>query len=418
MAERPNSSQLSRQGRELSMLRWAVLGAMLVITLTWPVYGRTGHPVWVYILVFAGYNLLVELLRRLVARFRSIAWVPVLDLPAAAVLYYFDADPGGPLFVIFYLGLIYASASMSLRGSLLYTAAVVFVVAMIAPTLPLWSATDRQLRELASRLVVLALVGVGTNILMRRWAEQQQGAQVAEHARERMLEMDRLRRRFILSVSHELRTPLTALRAGLGLLEMSAGKELGAEQRLLLTNARRNTERLRSFIDELLAYNEAEAGTLSLVRWQLDLRDVVAEALPGVLHLVHEKGQTVEADMPEPLPVEGDRRKLEHVVTNLLANANKHAPIGALIRVSGRTTGDEVVLSVSDDGPAIAAGDGDASLEHSHHPDPIEDATGLGLALTRGIVELHGGRIWVDVVEGRGTEFRVALPSGQNRREL
>lgn len=126
-------------GPTLSWLRWTVIATMLLITLAWPIPGRTGHPIWPLVAAFAGYNLLVELLRRRIDRLRSFAWVPFLDLPVAGLLFFLDTEPGGPLFVSFFLAVVTAAACWSLRGSVIYTVTVVGAIVGIAPTLPLWS---------------------------------------------------------------------------------------------------------------------------------------------------------------------------------------------------------------------------------------------------------------------------------------
>ena len=174
--------------RAVSRLRWAILATALLITLTWPISSRTGHPIWAYLAVFIAYNLLVEFLRGHLSDTRYRAWLPVLDLLVAAALYYFDAEPGGPLFVLFYLAVVSAAASMPLRGALLYTAATVVVVMLIAPTLPLWAFTTPYLRQFATRLVVLSLVGIGTAFLIQRLAAEQEATQAARDEAERLAE--------------------------------------------------------------------------------------------------------------------------------------------------------------------------------------------------------------------------------------
>ncbi len=178
----------------------------------------------------------------------------------------------------------------------------------------------------------------------------------------------------------------------------------------LLGNARRNADRLRRLIDDLLAYNQLEAGTLEVGSRPIDLRSVVMDAV-GVVHLLMEgKGQTLEVDLSEPLPAEGDPFRLGQMLINLLGNAHEHTPPGTHIRVTAETRTDEVVLSVSDDGPGIPSEQLETIFERSRRLHPVVGNTGLGLAIVRGIVELHGGRIWAESGSGQGTTFRVALP--------
>jgi signal transduction histidine kinase len=260
---------------------------------------------------------------------------------------------------------------------------------------------------------LLGIFGVGTAILRRRLALEQEAAGWARGESERLGEIDRLRDLFISSVSHDLRTPLTATRAGLGLLRTSASGRLRPDERDLLDNTRRNTERLDMLIGDLLAYNQLEAGTLRLDREPLDLRAVVTEAMSAVHPLIQEKGQILEVDLPEPLPGEGDPRRLEQVVVNVLANAHQHTPEDARIGISGRVSGNGVLLSVSDDGPGIPQGELETVFHRFHRLGPARGGSGLGLAIAKGIVELHGGRIWAENRPGTGATFHVVLPRAE-----
>jgi two-component system sensor histidine kinase KdpD len=242
-------------------------------------------------------------------------------------------------------------------------------------------------------------------------ALEREAARSARGASERLGELDRLRERFVSSVSHNLRTPLTATRAGLGLLEESARGRLRPGERDLLENARRNTARLGMIVDDLLAYNQLEAGTLRLERESLDLRAVAGEAISSVDPLLREKGQTLEMDLPAALPVEGDPRLLEQVVVNLLENAHLHTPQGTRVILSGRTSGAGTSLTVSDDGPGIPKAETEAVFRRFHRLETEEGGSGIGLAITRSIVEMHDGRVWAENRPGGGASFVVVLPA-------
>ncbi len=134
--------------------------------------------------------------------------------------------------------------------------------------------------------------------------------------------------------------------------------------------------------------------------------------------LIRQKGQELEIDLPDPLPTEGDPRRLEQVVLNLLANAHRHTPSGTRIRISGRRANGDVLLSVRDNGPGIPAAEMEAVFERYHRISSVEAGAGLGLAIAKGIVDLHGGRIWAEGEPGRGATFHVALPRHENREGL
>jgi signal transduction histidine kinase len=335
--------------------------------------------------------------------------VPIVDLPVVGALYYFDAEPTGPLFVLFFVAVVSAAVTMPLRAVVAYTAAVLLVTVFVAPTLPLWDPNPWEIRALGSRLVVLTMVAIGTAVLTRRLGLEQATARSMRGEAERLEELDRLRARFLSTISHDLRTPLTAARAGLGMLETSAADRLEAGERELLGNARRNIERLGRFIDDLLTVNQLDAGALELDREPLDLRAVATDAMSAVHPLIREKRQTLEVDLPDALPTAGDARRLEQVVVNLLANAHQHTPAGTRITISGRSDG-EVVLSVSDDGPGIPVGEQDTIFRRFYRLPTSGGGSGLGLEIARSIVELHGGRLWVESAPGRGATFHVALP--------
>ena len=404
--------------RTISRLRWATIAALLAISLVQPSAGRAAVPDWALLAAFAGYNLLVELMRRRVSSLSAFAWFAVLDLPVVALVYLNCSQPGGPLFALLVMAAVQTTVIMTLTGSLLYTGALAAITIAVEPTLPLWTGTLTEMRELSARLVVLALVGVGMGMLTRRLeAERAAGESMLDQAAQ-LEDLDRLRADFVSTVSHDLRTPLTAARAGLVLLDASAGGGLQADQRDLLANARRNVERLGLLIDDLLAYNQLEAGTLPLDREPVDLRAVVADAMAAIHPMIVAKGQTLELDLPEPLPSEGDAGRLEQVVLNVLANAANHTPPGTRIVVVGRAAGAEVIVSVRDNGPGIPSRELEAIFRRFYRLAAEVGGSGLGLAIARGIVELHGGRMWAESSPGEGAAFSIALPRYQREEEV
>ena len=167
-------------------------------------------------------------------------------------------------------------------------------------------------------------------------------------------------------------------------------------------------------IDDLLAINQIEAGTIHLEQTLVDLRGIVGRAI-GVVHpLLREKGQALEVDILDPLPVTGDGRKLEHVLVNVLANAHEHTPEGTRILISARTTPARITLSIADDGPGIPTEELDAIFQRFHSAVPAHGGSGLGLAIARSIVDMHGGRIWAESGRGTGATFTIALPRAED----
>ncbi len=398
--------------RTISRLRWVTIAALLAISLAQPAAGNR-LPDWALVALFGGYNLLLALVRPRLPGHRAFAWAAVLDLPAVGLVYANCAQPGGPLFALLVLAAAQTTAFMTLAGSLLYTGALAAVAAAVEPTLPLWSGSLADMRALSARLVVLALVGVGMGSLTRRLEQAQTAAASVVGEAARLEEVDRFRVTFIATVSHDLRTPLTAAHAGLSLLDRSAADRLRPDEGELLANARRNVGRLGLLLDDLLAFNQLEAGTLRLDREPLDLRAVVADAVAAVHPLLRDKGQALELDLPAPLPHLGDAGRLEQVFLNLLANAHRHTPPGSRIVVAGRVADDQILISVRDDGPGVPAAELEAIFARFYRLAAAEGGSGLGLAIARAIVELHGGRLWAESRPAEGTVFHVALPRAE-----
>jgi signal transduction histidine kinase len=175
---------------------------------------------------------------------------------------------------------------------------------------------------------------------------------------------------------------------------------------------------LLSLINDILDLSKVEAG-----RMELDLADFsVPMAIDNALTLVKERatrhGLALECTLdPAVADVHADERKFKQVMLNLLSNAVKFTPEGGRITVAARPVNDTVEVSVSDTGVGIAAEDCDAVFEEFRQVGQSSDAkaqgTGLGLALTRKFIELHGGRIWLTSAPGKGSTFSFTLPVAQ-----
>ncbi len=154
---------------------------------------------------------------------------------------------------------------------------------------PIKPHVPRFLRVVVFRLYWMT-VGAGMAIVVRRLILPPVASRPVPYSAEQLEGLDRLRASFLATVSHELRTPLTAARAGLGLLETSLNDRMRSDERELLVNARRNTERLSVMIDDLLAFNQLEAGTLRIEHEVLDMRTVVRDAVAAAYPLLRKQG--------------------------------------------------------------------------------------------------------------------------------
>ena len=225
---------------------------------------------------------------------------------------------------------------------------------------------------------------------------------------------------FLANMSHELRTPLNAI---IGFSEVLMEKmfgEVNEKQLDYLNDIHSSGKHLLSLINDILDLSKIEAG-----RMELDVSDVsVPDTLSSAMTLVRERAQNhaielaLEVD-PSIGVIQADERKVKQVVLNLLSNAVKFTPDGGSIAVRATLDTDHVAVAVRDTGIGIAPEDQDAVFEEfkqvGRDYTKKAEGTGLGLALTRRIVELHGGRIWLESVPGEGSTFTFTLPLTQQK---
>ena len=233
-------------------------------------------------------------------------------------------------------------------------------------------------------------------------------------------ETERLRADFLAMVSHELRAPLAAIRGSATTLLEDASDLDPAEMAQFHRIIRDQSSHMRSLIGDLLDVARIEAGALSVDPEPSNLASLVDQARSSFLSGAgrNNLNNTLRIDLPSSLPpVMADRRRTIQVLGNLLSNAARHSPPDAEIRVAGQVEGLHVAVSVSDRGPGIAA-DRVADLfrkfsrGYEEGSDGDLERAGLGLAICRGIVEAHGGRIWVENDgPGLGARFIFTLPA-------
>ncbi len=237
----------------------------------------------------------------------------------------------------------------------------------------------------------------------------------AESEMEILREADRLKSGFLAAVSHDLRSPLTAIRASVeSLLDRGGvGIQSAREQEHLLHNIASQASRLGRLVDQLLDLSRIEAGALLLDRDWTELPVLIADTIAKFEGL--SSGCRVEQDLSPDLPLYYiDPDSLVQVLWNLLENAYKYAPPNSPIRVEARWTGVDVLIGVADCGPGIPVGEREKIFQRFYRLDRGYKADmqgcGLGLAICRGVVEAHGGRIWVEDRPGGGSIFRFTLP--------
>jgi two-component system phosphate regulon sensor histidine kinase PhoR len=217
---------------------------------------------------------------------------------------------------------------------------------------------------------------------------------------------------FIASVSHELRTPLTSIMGYVDLL--LERPDLPADQAAQLQVVARNSDRLRRLVADLLHTAQIDDGPMHVVRTTSDLSAIVHQSLLTAAPVARAGGITLEWDVPDALPVLVDAQRMSQVVDNLLSNAIKYTPDGGVVRVALGVDGGRVELSVTDTGIGISAHDLSRLFTRFFRARTAEERSiqgiGLGLSITKSIVETHGGRIEVESKPDQGSTFRVRLP--------
>ncbi len=234
-------------------------------------------------------------------------------------------------------------------------------------------------------------------------------------ANERLKELDRLKDDFISTVTHELRTPLTSIRAFSEIL--SDDPDMPAPQRAEFVGIIvKESERLTRMINQVLDLSKLESGSAEWHSTELDLKEVIRDAVHTTSQLVREHEATLVLDLPEDVPpVPADRDRLMQVMLNLISNAVKFCPrrtgrIGIALRVLP----DALQVDVSDNGIGIAPADHDLIFEKFRQVgDTLTEkpqGTGLGLPISRQIVQHFGGQLWVRSERGQGATFSFTLP--------
>ena len=233
----------------------------------------------------------------------------------------------------------------------------------------------------------------------------------------RLRRLEAVRRDFIANISHELRTPLASMQSLAETLHGGAKDDPAAADRfldLMLTEI----DTMHQTVRELLELSRIESGEAPPALQPAEPAVLIADALRRVQMLARRNGLTLENECPDNLPpVQADSERIEQVMMNLLHNAVKFTPAGGKITVSARTAGREVQFSFRDSGVGISAEDLPRIFERFYKADKSRSGggTGLGLSIALHIVEGHGGRIWAESAEGKGSTFFFTLPMAETK---
>jgi signal transduction histidine kinase len=219
---------------------------------------------------------------------------------------------------------------------------------------------------------------------------------------------------FLANMSHELRTPLNAILGYTELILDGIYGEVPDKIRDILKRLENSGRHLLGLINDVLDISKIEAGPLTLALAEYSMKEVVQAAVSVVDSLAAEKHLELKVSVPQDLPrARGDERRLTQVLLNLAGNAIKFTETGE-VRVEVTASDGVFLISVADTGPGIAEADQQKIFEQFQQAETFtagkKGGTGLGLAIAKHIIELHGGRIWVESSPGQGSTFRFTLP--------
>jgi signal transduction histidine kinase len=222
---------------------------------------------------------------------------------------------------------------------------------------------------------------------------------------------------FLANMSHELRTPLNAIIGFSQVLREGISGEINAKQDEYLDDILTSANHLLALINDVLDLSKVEAGQVELQVAPFSLQDALERGVSMVRERATQDGVQVMLHANGGLDVVvGDERRIRQVIFNLLSNAVKFAPAGGQVDVSATRSNGEVTVSVVDTGPGIAAQDLErifVEFQQTEVGASQPEGTGLGLALSKRFVEMHGGRIWCESVLGEGSTFVFTLPAGR-----
>lgn len=256
---------------------------------------------------------------------------------------------------------------------------------------------------------VVKLVGTSQDITERALLEERLRAQ-----NEELQQVSRLKSEFVDAVTHELRTPLASIMGYAELLEDGVGGQLTSKQARYVGQLQRSAARLHRLVDDLLDFSGMGAGLFMLRVQTADLESRVREAIEGLQPQADEAELTLVLKLPEtPLAIEMDAQRIGQVLTNLLSNAIKFSPKGGTIGITVTRTDQRVRCEIADAGPGIAEIDLPRLFQRFsqlEHGVKMGKGAGLGLNISKALVEAHGGAIGVESRPGEGSRFWFELP--------
>ena len=298
------------------------------------------------------------------------------------------------------------------RRRLFWQAALLLPLTLVA-ILALTVAVGRPLRQLDRAISELGQGNFSRPIVVSGPADLERLGRQLEWLRNRLLELAQERNRFLRHMSHELKTPLANIREGTELLMDGAVGELDTSQREVAAILRENGIKLQRLIENLLSFSAWQSNSMGLETSEFRLRPVVKQVLENQqLTLL---SQRVRLDVRvEDVTLVADRGKVRLILENLVSNAVKYSPKGGVIHISARTSGDQLILDVADNGPGIPPEERSLIFNAFYTGRAPKGTnvkgTGIGLSVVLEFVSAHGGRIEIIDGEFPGAHFRITMP--------
>ena len=255
-------------------------------------------------------------------------------------------------------------------------------------------------------------------LIDRLTAEQQQQNVRLSKALEKERKYNALHREFVTMVSHEFRTPIAIIDGAAQRMERRIGKDTPERQQERIDKIRAAVSRMVELIDSTLSVSRLEAGTIELELADCNFEELLRDVCERQQDIA--KGHDIKlvvANLPPSIPI--DAKRMDQVFTNLLSNAVKYAPDAQRIEVKAGTVGANVVVSVRDFGVGIPKDEVSRLFQKFFRASTSTGipGTGIGLHLVKHLIELHGGTIAVDSIEGQGTTFSVTFPAEAARQQ-
>lgn len=242
------------------------------------------------------------------------------------------------------------------------------------------------------------------------------GESDAERVSQELRDLIQLKQHFVAMVTHELRTPLTSISGSLSLIAGGAGGELPERAASIVGIAARNAERMKRLVDDLLTFEGLRSESPTLNTQDVELNSIVSAAIEEAAPYAQQTSATVELHTEDNevwADVDGDR--LIQAVTNLISNAVKFSPRGGTVKITVAIDGDRGLIRVKDEGPGVSQNFRKQLFQPFAHDKDVQTSTGipstgLGLAITKSMVEQMGGKVWLDETTTIGAAFVISLP--------